>query len=130
MQEYQSELLYSMAKTMQSRARRVVARYLTGSLFLGALIGVGVWLVGPRLLSAMFGQAAWIKQFSWWVTAPTIALFFAMEGYWRGRSVSSHLRLEAQRTLCQVKTEEHLAKIVVLLEQSLPVSSESSESNS
>lgn len=129
MQEYQSELLYRMAKVMNARARRVVMRYLTGSMLLGALIGLGVWLLGPRLVSAVFGQAAWIKQFSWWIMAPMITLFFAMEGYWRGRTMSNHLRLEAQRTLCQVKTEEHLAKIVKLLETSLP-SSESSESSS
>lgn len=108
---YQAATLYGMARRMQSKATRVILSHIATYSFLGAVVGVGVWMFGPKLL----GGLAWFKAFAWWTSIPALAVLFGFEGYLRGRSVSSHLEFEAQRTLCQIKIEEHLAQIVVLL---------------
>lgn len=111
MLDYEAEALYGMARRMQSRAQRVIWSHVASYMFLGTAVGIGVWYLGPRVL----GGLSWLKSFAWWTAIPAMIVFFAWQGYLRGRSVSSNLRFEAQRTFCQIKIEEHLADIVRLL---------------
>lgn len=118
MAEYQAEMLTSVADKLQKQMNRIILRSVMSYVFFGAVVGLGVRLFGPRLLSPLLGKETWFKTFPWWVAIPVLALLFAWEGYSQGKNKSINLRFEAHRTLCWVKIEEHLGQLVQLMSQS------------
>ncbi len=115
MAEYQAEMLYAVAGKLQGQMHRIIFRYVMSYMFLGAVVGLGLWMFGSRLLGPFFHKAAWFQSFPWWTVIPAVAVLLGFEGYSQGKRKSINLRFEAQRTLCWVKIEEHLGQLVEIL---------------
>ena len=113
MAEYQANMLRDVAGKLQNRMHRIILRTVLSYMFLGATIGVGIWIFGGRWPVPFVP-----KTFPWWTAIPALALLFGMEGFSRGKYKSLNLRYEAQRTLCWVQMEEHLGQLVQLLSES------------
>lgn len=113
MAEYQPEMLRDVASRLQYQMRRIIFRTILSHMFLGAVIGIGLWSFGARLSLPLVP-----KTFPWWSAVPALALVFGVDGYLRGKHKSMTLRYEAQRTLCWVQMEEHLGQLVQLLSTS------------
>ena len=100
MADYDPKILQKSADDLYSRAESIVATYIGGGLVLGIALGGGLAGVLAKVRSDMDPSALAIMAILTGVLGSAV-------GWAQGSAKAFWLKLEAQRTLCQLQIEKN-----------------------